>query len=257
MNRTRPEGHRSLRKQAQRTALMRRVLYDRLPLSGPVRVLDVGCGDGSVTADLVDRGLRIVAVDADAARARRARQRLPGAAPVIVADAHRLPFSDHAFDVAICHLLLMWTQEPAQVVAEMRRVTRPGGTVVAAMEPDYGGKIHEPENPVVDHVFADTAIRARGGDPHMGRKLRALFVLAGLATETGLLNPVVPSCEEDLLAYQAERQMYRAMLAASGLAHAQIDDWEQQYLASLRQGSQMNFLPMFYAVGRVPVDPGR
>jgi hypothetical protein len=103
---------------------------------------------------------------------------------------------------------------------------------------------------MVDHVFADEAIRRRGGDPHMGRKLRSVFVRAGLETRVGLLNAEVPACEEDLETYRIERGMYRRMLLYSGVLQKAVEAWEQEYVQSLEAGVQFNYLPMFYAIGR-------
>jgi hypothetical protein len=135
-------------------------------------------------------------------------------------------------------------------VAEMARVTRPGGLVAAVMEPDYGGTIHHPENPVADRLFADDAIRRRGGDPHMGRKLRALFANARLDTEVGLLNPKIPSCAEDLETYRQDGHLYRKWLLGAGMEPKDVDAWQAEYEASLRAGTQFSFLPLFYAIGR-------
>ena len=62
-----------------------------------------------------------------------------------------------------------------EVVSEMVRVTKPKGKILASLEPDYGGKIHWPENQKVDPLFAGEAIQKKGGDPHIGRKLREFF----------------------------------------------------------------------------------
>jgi SAM-dependent methyltransferase len=250
---TKVSRRRLLVRQAERTRGLRHPLYERIGVAEAPRVLDVGCGDGSVTEDVAAlRTGPLVAVDVNPLMVERARRRLARFEHVTVeqADAVRLPFEAGAFDLVVCHLTLMWVADAAKAVREMARVVRPGGLVVAVMEPDYGGKIHFPENPMVDHVFADEMIRRRGGDPHMGRKLRALFARAGLAVQVGLLNPQVPSCEEDLGRYEAERGMYRRMLLYSGVLQKAVEAWEAEYVASLKDGTQFNFLPMFYAVGR-------
>lgn len=250
-----PAFQRRLDRQADETRAHRLALYARAGFPHARRILDVGCGSGAVTLDLLEQGTAdVVAIDADAAMARKTKAR---AAPskVLQADGRRLPFADGSFDAAVCNLVLLWTPEPAALVAEMARVVRPGGTVVASMEPDYGGKVHFPENPLIDLVFQGEGVRRRGGDPHAGRKLRSHFVAAGLRTEVGIAAPDVLTPEQDLAVFRRNRGYYRRLLAENGFAAPAIDRWESEYLESLSSGQQLSFLPLFYAIGRKPV-PG-
>lgn len=250
-----PAFQRRLDRQADATRPHRMALYGRAGVAQAGRLLDVGCGSGSVTADLDELAPgRVVAVDVDAAMARRTHGKAPGR-HVLQSDGRRLPFADGSFDVAVCNLVLLWTPEPARVVAEMARIVRPGGTVLASMEPDYGGKVHFPENPLIDLVFQGEGVRRRGGDPHAGRKLRSHFVAAGLQTEVGLAAHDVLTPEQDLAVFRRNRPYYRRLLAESGFAAPAIDQWEREYLDSLSSGQQLSFLPLFYAIGRKPV-PG-
>ncbi len=253
-----PAFQHRLDRQAAATRPFRLPLYERAGLKQSKRVLDVGCGSGGVTADLMDlaatAGGEVVAVDSDASMAARAREALPGTT-VLRADGRRLPFPDNHFDAAVCNLVLLWSPDPAQVVAEMARVVRPGGTVLASMEPDYGGKVHWPENPLIDLVFQGVGIQRRGGDPHSGRKLRSRFVAAGLRTDVGVANTEVLTPEQDLDLFRRNRAYYRRLLGDSGFAAPAIDAWEAQYLESLSSGQQLSFLPVFFAIGRKPV-PG-
>ena len=248
-----PAFLRRLDRQAARTRHLRQPLYERAGLRQAARVLDVGCGSGGVTGELEELAPRVVAVDVDGAMARRTREGIRG--DVLQADGHQLPFADGSFDAAVCNLVLLWARDPARLVAEMARVVRPGGTVLASMEPDYGGKVHWPENPLIDLVFQGEGIRRRGGDPHAGRRLRSHFVKAGLRVDVGISTTQVPTTEEDLQLYRANRGHYRRLLAESGFAAAEIDAWEAEYADALAAGIQTSFLPVFYAVGRKPV-PG-
>jgi SAM-dependent methyltransferase len=101
------------------------------------RVLDVGCGPGALTAELVRRAEAVSAVDPSASFAAAARIRLPGI-NITQASAEHLPFPDAAFDAALAQLVVHFMADPAAGLREMRRVTRPGG-VVAACVWDHAG----------------------------------------------------------------------------------------------------------------------
>ena len=104
-------------------------------------VLDVGCGPGALTAALLARAGagRVAAVDPSPPFAEACAARNPGA-EVTVAAAEALPFPGAVFDRTLAQLVVNFMRDPAAGVAEMRRVTRPGGTVAAAVW-DYAGEM--------------------------------------------------------------------------------------------------------------------
>lgn len=251
---------RKLHQQAVESREERWPLYMAADLQSCDRVLDVGCGSGAVTMDVADAsGGVVVGVDPSRSMVRQARRYLhsPGAAHkddvwILRGDGHRLPFPDGAFDTAVCNLTLMWVEDPQRVVDEMARVVRPGGRVLASLEPDFGGKVAYPEDPMVDPVFKGSSIKKRGGDPHIGRKLRALFVRAGLETTVGLGNRRIWSVEEDRRSFIKARDHYRAILERNGIPDHATDEWERRERAALEEGVAFNFFPQFYALGRKP-----
>jgi SAM-dependent methyltransferase len=103
------------------------------------RVLDVGCGPGALTAELVTRlgPASVAAVDPSEPLVAAARARNPGV-NVLQASAEQLPFPDQAFDAALAQLVVHFMADPVAGVAEMARVTRRDG-VVAACVWDHGG----------------------------------------------------------------------------------------------------------------------
>jgi len=103
------------------------------------RALDVGCGPGALTSELVRRlgPMTVMAVDPSASFVAAARQRNPGVT-VLQAAAEDLPFSDGAFDAALAQLVVHFMSDPVAGLTEMRRVTR-GNGVVAACVWDHGG----------------------------------------------------------------------------------------------------------------------
>src|SRR5450631_1326836 len=103
------------------------------------RVLDVGCGPGALTAELVTRlgAAAVSAVDPSEPFVAAARVRNPGV-EVLWASAEQLPFPDRSFDAALAQLVVHFMTDPVAGLAEMARVTRPDG-VVAACVWDHGG----------------------------------------------------------------------------------------------------------------------
>jgi SAM-dependent methyltransferase len=103
------------------------------------RVLDVGCGPGTLTAELVARvgASSVAAVDPSEQFVAAARERNPGV-DVRRASAEGLPFPDSTFDAALAQLVVHFMPDPRRGLAEMARVTRNQG-VVAACVWDHGG----------------------------------------------------------------------------------------------------------------------
>ena len=104
------------------------------------RVLDVGCGPGALTAELVERlGVAAVAaVDPSEPFVAAARERHPGVT-VRRATAEQLPFGDQAFDAALAELVVHFMADPVAGLREMARVTRTGGVVAACVWDHAGG----------------------------------------------------------------------------------------------------------------------
>jgi SAM-dependent methyltransferase len=109
-------------------------LADLAAVSAGERVLDVGCGPGALTAELVARVGEdaVSAVDPSETFVAAARERHPGV-DVQVATAEQLPFPDGAFDAALAQLVVHFMTDPVAGLREMKRVTTPGGIVVACV----------------------------------------------------------------------------------------------------------------------------
>ena len=101
-------------------------------VDGGQRVLDVGCGPGALTAELVARvgTAAVSAVDPSEPFVEAARARNPGV-EVVQASAEALPFPDRTFDAALAQLVVHFMRDPVAGLAEMARVTRRGGVVAA------------------------------------------------------------------------------------------------------------------------------
>ena len=105
------------------------------------RILDLGCGDGALTAKLVEMGCSVVAVDSSAEQIEAAREL---GLDAHVMDGHGLTF-ENEFDTVFSNAALHWMGHPDEVIAGVRRALRPGGRFVA----ECGG-----------HGCVDTIVRA-------------------------------------------------------------------------------------------------
>jgi SAM-dependent methyltransferase len=116
-------------------------LADLASVSDGQRVLDVGCGTGALTGELVARlgPAAVAAVDPSGSFVAATRARHAGV-DVRRAPAERLPFPDGAFDAALAQLVVHFMKDPVAGLTEMARVTRRDG-VVAACVWDHGGSM--------------------------------------------------------------------------------------------------------------------
>jgi len=261
--------HARYTQQAQWTTAIRRYLLGRAGLTPGAQVLEVGCGTGAVLAALAgdvnaaagpdhpppkDIPLRAFGLDIDRRALRLARRSTPGAF-LSQADALHLPFPGEAFDLVLCHFLLLWIPQPEQALAEMARVTCPGGWVMAFAEPDYGGRVDYP--PPLDELgrLQTTALAKQGADPTTGRKLAAFFSGAGLRqVETGVLGgqwrdaPVPAAIESEWQTLLADlRSLPGHPLTAD---HRRLEALRRANENAWRAGRRVLFVPTFYAAGK-------
>ncbi|WP_409491520.1 class I SAM-dependent methyltransferase [Amycolatopsis sp. cmx-11-12] len=120
-----------------------------LDLAGDVagrRILDAGCGAGPLFAELLDRGAIMTGFDSSAKMVELARKRLGGDAALRVADiGDPLPFSDGEFDDVISALVLHYLEDWTAPLAEIRRVLKPGGRLIMAVNHPFIFKLLYPE----------------------------------------------------------------------------------------------------------------
>ena len=148
-------------------------------------LLDVGCGPGTITADLAGRVSRVIAIDSAAEAVEVAQQTAPANVAFQVGDVHRLNFADASFDVVHAHQVLQHVADPVLALREMRRVCRPGG-IVAVRDSDYRAFAWYPEFPELDdwlHLYL-TISTSNGGAPDAGRRLLSWAQQAGFGDIT-------------------------------------------------------------------------
>lgn len=120
-----------------------------LDLAGDVagrRILDAGCGAGPLFASLRDRGAHVSGFDFSSTMVGLARKRLGEDADLRVADLSQpLPYADQAFDDVISALVLHYLEDWTAPLAELRRIIRPGGRLILAVNHPILYKMAHPE----------------------------------------------------------------------------------------------------------------
>lgn len=211
---------------------------------GPRRptALDVGCGPGFVMEGLWE-SLDVHGIDIDPEAVAEARGRGLDARE---ADAHALPFEDDSFDLVYCSFLLLWVEDPAKVLSEMVRVSK--DWVACLAEPDLGARIDFPEELAPLARIAEEGIRDEGGDPRMGRKLRAVFRECGLDADVGV-HPGVWGI--DKLREESEAEWKYLELTAKDEEHAAaLSELKPVWTRAVREGTLFQHNPVFYAFAR-------
>jgi ubiquinone/menaquinone biosynthesis C-methylase UbiE len=167
-------------------------------------LLDVGCGPGTITADLAAlvapgtvTAVEISAPALDTARTEASRRGQDNI-EFRVADVMALDFPDATFDVVHAHQVLQHLADPIGALAQMRRVCRPGG-VVAARDGDYAGFVWFPVIPELDEWLGLYRRLAadNGGQPDAGRRLLSWARAAGFADITPTSSTWCLSTTED------------------------------------------------------------
>jgi ubiquinone/menaquinone biosynthesis C-methylase UbiE len=244
------DWHTRYLQQARWTEQLRTYLFQKTGLAAANRVLDLGCGTGALLTGLpVQSGATVFGLDLSLPTVKQAASYALKAL-LTCANGATLPYADSIFDVVFCHFVLLWTSNPLKVVTEMRRVTRPGGWVLALAEPDYGGRIDYPVELAALGDLQTQSLRHQGADPEMGRKLAGIFTQAGLKhIQTGVMGGEwyhpASSADESL-----EWDVLESDLA--GQIHPQeIQRMKQIDTAASQSGERVLFVPTFYAWGEV------
>jgi SAM-dependent methyltransferase len=213
-------------------------------MSAADRVLDVGCGPGSITLGLAEVAAHVTGVDLDDeefadARAYAAEHGIDNV-EFREGSIYELAFEDASFDVCTLMSMMETLDDPLAGLAEVRRVVRPGG-VVGASSIEYGGLIlHGPDEPRLRRFYElRLQIWEAQGDVsiHRGRELRGLFLAAGFVDVEAGVTFFSYGTEERVRTFGLGRaadcrdEWYTANIAKYGLAEpAEIDALEQAWL---------------------------
>jgi len=256
MSLTPSDWHARFLQQAGWTRQARQYLFARLGLNAGSRVLEAGCGTGAVLGELSVPGAgSLHGLDIRPDYLQLARQSAPGV-NLVAGDAHHLPYAEASFETACCHFLLLWVRDPAGVVAELSRVTCPGGRVLLLAEPDYGGRIDYPYELAILGEWQSQGLTRAGANPQIGRRMSALLSRAGLvAIESGVLGGQwagAPAEDDWLMEWQVLRADLEQLPGVLPGREADIAALQEIDHRAWQRGELVLYVPTFYAWGRKP-----
>jgi ubiquinone/menaquinone biosynthesis C-methylase UbiE len=181
---TRPDPITYLDHAAEAGRAYKQRLLDSLDLRPDHTALDVGCGPGTDLPAMAERAGAVIGVDLDQTMVEEARRRTAGLpVEVRLGDAHALPLDDRSVDRARVDRVLHQVADPAGVLAELRRVLRPGGRAALA-QPDWETLAVDPGSTATNLAFNRFICDRIMTNPVVGRQLARLAAAAGLTVVT-------------------------------------------------------------------------
>lgn len=239
--------------QAGWTRDLRRYLFEKAGLARARRVLEVGCGTGAILSELTGQG-DLHGLDIDPAALAQCRVNAPGAF-ITRGDALSLPYPPGTFDVTFCHFLLLWVRDPLRALLEMKRVTHPGGHVLALAEPDHTARVDEPEALAPLGRWQTESLRRRGADPSLGGQLGDLFSRAGLEiVETGAIRGAERAASPEGDPSPAERELEWAVLESDLAGFISTEDLQKMKSLDAEawaRGERRLHVPTYFAWGKI------
>ena len=253
------EEFRRLEMQARLARIEEHLRYVEFPPEA--RVLDAGCGPGSM-ARLIARtrpDATVMGIDQreaylDYARAQAGSEGLKNVA-FRKADVFELPFADATFDVVWTKYLLQWLKEPKLALAEMRRVTKPGGLIVSCDFADFMIE-HYP----VDAAFERQIRQVMPGlvDPNVGRKVAGHMIALDLEdvtvdVESDRVFTVIGKIDpERRWNWEEQWRAARPEIAKNLNSEADADTFLERCFAHLDDPATCTFTTLYFTRGRLP-----
>ncbi|HEX8770275.1 MAG TPA: methyltransferase domain-containing protein [Acidimicrobiales bacterium] len=226
--------------------------------------VDVGCGPGDAAIALAQEVApagRVVGIDAsqvmiDEATRRASAAGVAGAATDFrVGDAQDVGFEDETFDGCRSERTLQWVDSPEAALAEFKRVTRPGGTIVV-IDTDWG--TFAPYHPdAATTLRIQAALFGRRPGFTVGRRLRSMFVIAGLAdvrvtAATHLMTDWDVATHPGPPGLPPLAMILRGVAESGAVSQDEAVTWAQQLEQAARDGHYCASLTMFAVAGRKP-----
>jgi ubiquinone/menaquinone biosynthesis C-methylase UbiE len=232
-----------------------------VPVPPQARILDAGCGSGSMTRLLASthRDAHVVGIDLRADyisyASERASQEGLHNIEFQQGNVFDLPFAGSTFDVVWSKYVLQWVKAPQLAIGEFRRVTKRGGVVVCANFDGFA-VTHWPEDPTLqpklEHVFPHLV------DPFIGRKMPPMFIDAGFANinvefEPDRLFTVIGAIDQERRGNWIEQLTAARPYIAQVLGdERQADQFVSDFLGFQDRPDRCSYTALYFVRGTVP-----
>lgn len=232
-------------------------------IAAGMAVADIGCAAGTtcrLMAPLVGPAGMVIGVDGSADRIEQAQSFAgSGDGPAIdyrVGEATALPIDDSTVDLCWSRFLFEYLPDPQRALAEMVRITRPGGTV-AVIDLDGNCAWHDPiEGELRDGIDRALATLRGGFDPHVGRKLYGWFACSGLVDIAVDVRPyhVIAGSIDDERAehWRMKLDGVANALIARGWTRDEANDLTARYMDHLLDPATFTYSVRIMVSGRRP-----
>ena len=217
-------------------------------LSPRMRLLDCGCGPGSITVGLAEAIApgQVIGVDIEPNEYRSAWSQATKRAGInprfAIANVYHLPFADNSFNATFLHNVLSHLRQPLDILKGIYRLLRQGG-VIGISHPDFSGQLISPSDPLLNrgHELYWRLVKHNGGNPAIGKHQRGLLYEAGFVRVEAVAKYSTVATEE-IVRRRAEHGMH--MFGESDVAQQMIDlGWTdrselEQIVAAWRKWSE-------------------
>ena len=255
------EIHERYHDQLNWTKQTRNFIYRKLNFSEFHNFLEIGCGTGALLEEIAMRfiapkygqyqDIRLCGIDIDKDCVEFTRDALIDMSHCMdlkKADASKIPFDDNTFDVVFCHYFLMWNdaKKRKKIIQESKRVLKEKGWLVCFSEPDYGGRIDEPETKIKEHLIS--SLQAAGADPFSGRKL--------LGDLVEFNNIKVECCSAPWTSndwkqhFYNEWNFYKRVIDEKIATEKELEKIRKKEINAIESGEQFTFMPVVYGYGQ-------
>ena len=231
--------------QAELSQKLRKLIYRKFSSEDVSAILDIGCGTGTITAELQEQyDAEVTGIDNNPAMIKKAKELYPDVT-FRAANVSHLPFDPDSFDLITGHFSMLWLRDPSAALKEIHKVLKPEGHYLILGEPDYGGGVHYPSSVPFWRMYS-SALEKIGANPFIGRELRSLLIKNEFKPDIRVIAKLYT--EKELR--EGLEQEWRMIERSSIMATNTFEKMIETHYKAIQSGKCTSLLPIFYGSGK-------